>query len=75
MCENTQYQNVCKNEFQELHTKLDRMDIAIRGNGKVGLMTRLDRLEQERLFRSKLMWFILGSFGTAIASTVIALFI
>lgn len=75
MCENTQYESVCKDEFSQLNSKLDQLDTAIRGNGKVGLATRVDRLEQEKLFRSKIMWFVLGSLGTALASTVISLFV
>ncbi len=45
--ESTQYETICKGEFGELHAKLDRMDEAIRGNGKPGIQLRLDRLEQD----------------------------
>jgi hypothetical protein len=35
MCSDTdQYDRICKGEFREIHTKLDRLDVAIRGNGK-----------------------------------------
>ena len=63
-CNDEQYENVCKGEFAELHKKLDGMDEAIRGNGKPGIQTRLDRLEQEKLTRSKVTWFLLGIAGT-----------
>jgi len=63
-CNNEQYENVCKGEFVELHKKLDGMDQAIRGNGKPGIQLRLDRLEQERISRSKVTWFLLGIAGT-----------
>ena len=63
-CNNQQYEDVCKGEFAELHKKLDSMDQAIRGNGKPGIQLRLDRLEQERLSRSKVTWFLLGIAGT-----------
>ena len=59
-CHNEQYETVCKGEFAELHKKLDSMDHAIRGNGKPGIQLRLDRLEQEKLTRSKVVWFLLG---------------
>ena len=63
-CNNQQYEDVCKGEFSELHKKLDSMDEAIRGNGKPGIQLRLDRLEQERISRSKVTWFLLGIAGT-----------
>jgi hypothetical protein len=62
MCPNSeQYENVCKGEFGSIHTKLDRMDEAIRGNGKPGIQLRLDRLEVAALTRSKLLWLIAAS--------------
>lgn len=32
--------------FQDLKTKVDKMDEAIRGNGKVGLITRMELVEK-----------------------------
>ena len=69
-CNNEQYEDVCKGEFAELHKKLDSMDSAIRGNGKPGIQLRLDRLEQEKLFRSKAIWFLLGIGGAVLASWI-----
>ena len=63
-CNNQQYEDVCKAEFAELHKKLDGMDEAIRGNGKPGVQLRLDRLEQEKMTRSKVTWFLVGIAGT-----------
>ncbi len=63
-CDNKQYEDVCKDEFAGLHKKLDGMDHAIRGNGKPGIQLRLDRLEQEKLNRSKVTWFLVGIAGT-----------
>ncbi len=57
---NGQYEKVCKDEFAAIHTKLDRLDEAIRGNGKPGLQLRLDRLEAVEKSRSKLTWLIAG---------------
>ena len=70
-----QYDNICKNEFLQLHRKLDQLDEAIRGNGKPGIQVRLDRLEQERLNRSKLAWFVFGAFCTAAATAITEWFI
>ena len=62
MCgDSDQYDRVCKGEFAAIHTKLDRMDEAIRGNGKPGIQLRLDRLEAAEAVRSRLMWIIAGS--------------
>jgi len=58
---NDQFERVCKSEFQELHVKLDKLDEAIRGNGKPGIQLRLDRLEAAERTRGKLIWLIAGS--------------
>lgn len=72
-CSNEQYEMTCKGEFAELHRKLDGMDEAIRGNGKPGIQIRLDRLEQEKLTRSKVTWFLVGAAGTVGGSLLSAL--
>ena len=59
-CDN-QYERVCKGEFAAMHTKLDRLDESIRGNGKPGIQLRLDRLEAAEATRSRLLWIIAGS--------------
>jgi len=65
MCDGTgQYERVCKGEFQAIHAKLDKMDEAIRGNGKPGIMLRLDRLEMSEATRRRLLWIIAGSVVT-----------
>ena len=57
MTETEQYKDICKGEFASIHGKLDKLDEAIRGNGKPGLQTRLDRLERFAHF----IWFICGA--------------
>jgi hypothetical protein len=71
MCSDNQYEKVCKDEFGSMHTKLDKMDEAIRGNGKPGIQTRLDRLEQDAAVRSKLLWLITASAITGAVSLVV----
>ena len=62
MCaESSQYERVCKGEFASIHAKLDKMDEAIRGNGKPGIQLRLDRLESSQAVRSRLVWLIAGA--------------
>ena len=65
-----QYDTICRDEFAELHRKLDRIDEALRGNGRPGLQMRLDRLEQDRLSRSRVFWLALGTVGTCAATAV-----
>ncbi len=65
-----QYERVCKGEFASVHTKLDRMDEAIRGNGKPGIQIRLDRLETAAAKRSKVLWMVLGSVVTLAVAAV-----
>jgi len=62
MCSDSdQYDRVCKGQFVSIHVKLDKMDEAIRGNGKPGIQLRLDRLEAAEAVRSRLMLIIAGS--------------
>ncbi len=59
-----EYQRVSKDELALIHAKLDRLDEAIRGNGKPGLQLRLDRLEAAERSRAKLTWIIIGAVTT-----------
>ena len=58
----------CKTSFEVLFAKIDKLDEAIRGNGKPGILIRLDRLEQSAKTQSKLIWLIIGAVITAGAS-------
>jgi hypothetical protein len=44
-----------------VHAKLDKLDEALRGNGKPGVQLRLDRLETAERRRSRLIWLVLGA--------------
>jgi len=66
------FRGACEREFEELHRKLDRLDEAIRGNGRPGITVRLDRLEQDAKRQGKLIWMIVGSAVTAFASVLVA---
>jgi hypothetical protein len=61
MCASEQYEQVCKGEFASIHQKLDKLDEAIRGNGKPGIQLRLDRLETSQTARSRLLWLVVGA--------------
>ena len=67
-----QYERVCKDEFASIHAKLDRLDEAIRGNGRPGITLRLDRLEQDAKRQARLLWLVVGSAITAFASVLVA---
>ena len=68
-CE-AQYENICKGEFAAIHAKLDRLDEAIRGNGRPGIQVRLDRLEAAERSRSRLIWIITGAAVTLAISSI-----
>ena len=71
MCsESDQYDRVCKGEFASIHAKLDRLDEAVRGNGKPGIQLRLDRLEAAEAVRSRLLWIIAGAAVTLAISAL-----
>ncbi|NLF33065.1 MAG: hypothetical protein GX591_19545 [Planctomycetes bacterium] len=59
-----------QNHF-EIIAKLDRLDEAIRGNGKPGILIRLDRLEQDAKRQGKLVWLIVGATVVAAVSTLV----
>ena len=67
-----EFRAACEREFEEIRVKLDRLDEAIRGNGKPGIALRLDRLEQDARRYSRLVWLIVGSAATAFASVLVA---
>ena len=65
-----QFEQVCKPEFDAINAKLDRLDEAIRGNGKPGIQLRLDRLEAAEKSRTRLIWLIVGSAVTLAVSNI-----
>ena len=66
------FRTACAREFEEIHRKLDRLDEAIRGNGRPGIAVRLDRLEQDAKRQGKLVWLIVGVAITALGSALVA---
>ena len=70
MSDCTHYEH-CQKHFEVLHEKLDRLDEAIRGNGRPGILVRLDRLEQDAKRQAKLTWLILGAVATGLTSGLV----
>ena len=68
MSEVDQYERVCKHEFVEIGGKLDRIDASLRGNGKTGINTRLDRLEQDAKRISRVVWIVCGAVVTGVVA-------
>lgn len=67
-----EFRIACEREFAQIRVKLDRLDEAIRGNGKPGITVRLDRIEQDARRHARLVWLIVGSSVTAIVSVLAA---
>ncbi len=65
----------CDRHFEMLHVKLDRLDEAVRGNGKPGIQLRLDRLEQGARRQAKLTWLLIGGIITGLATGVAMLLV
>ena len=61
----------CQKQFESIHGKLDRLDEAIRGNSRPGIVVRLDRLEQDAKRQGKLIWLILGAVATGLSSAAV----
>ena len=61
----------CQKQFESIHGKLDRLDQAIRGNSRPGIVVRLDRLEQDAKRQGKLIWLILGAVATGLSSAAV----
>lgn len=59
-------------QFEAIHTKLDRLDEAIRGNGKLGLLVRVDRLERDGRRQDKLIWLVTGALVTSVVGAIVA---
>ena len=70
MCSSEQYDSICKGEFAEIHAKLDRLDEAIRGNGKPGIQRRLDRIEAAEAVRRRVVWLVVGAVVTLVAMAI-----
>lgn len=50
---------------------LDALKHSVIGNGKPGLITRVDRLEQTEAFKTKLIWILFGSLVSAVGSIAV----
>jgi len=71
-CDNEKH---CQQQFDILFEKLDRIDVAIRGNGKPGILIRLDRLEQSAKSQAKLIWLLVGAVAAGLTTAIATILI
>jgi hypothetical protein len=57
---------------ESMNKKLDKVVSAIDGNGKPGLTTRVDRLEQSSRLRGKVIWLVVAAIISACVSVAFA---
>jgi hypothetical protein len=67
--------NTCKTRGTTCAKHVSDLDVTIRGNGKNGLVTRVNSLEQKSGSREKFVFLIMGSLGVGVISLLIALVI
>lgn len=67
---------VHQEKIETIDGKVDQLVHAIIGNGKPGLMTRIDRIEQSERFKNRVLWAvfvaILGIIGTLVTDRITA---
>lgn len=65
------FETLCKPAFDRIGIALERLDESIRGNGRPGMVTRLDRLEVAESKRSKLLWVIVTIVTGTLVTTLV----
>lgn len=66
------YGLVCKARFDAIEKKLDTILRALFGDAETsGLLLRIDRLEQRRLFADRLAWMFLGALVPLIVAAIL----
>jgi hypothetical protein len=57
---NEQHDESLRRELDAIHETLKHLDEAIRGNGRMGLAMRIDRLEQIYVNNKRIYWLLIG---------------
>jgi hypothetical protein len=57
-------------KLDDMCRKIDTLVDCVKGNGKIGLVIRTDRLEQARKRHVKLIWVLVGSVAAILANLV-----
>lgn len=69
-CDNEKHCQQQFDIFSKIFEKLDRIDVAIRGNGKPGIIVRLDRLEHSAKSQAKLIWLLIGAVAAGLTTAI-----
>lgn len=64
-------QTVYAEKMNSMDEKMDKVLHALEGNGKPGLLTRVDRLEQTVKLRTRFSWMIVAAALGAIATKLV----
>lgn len=59
-------------KLDELGEKLDKVSYALDGNGKPGLKTRVDRLEQQSKIKNAILWVLFTTSLASIATLIVS---
>lgn len=62
-----------RDDLADIKARIERIDHAVRGNGRPGLNTRVAILERFRDGASRLVWLVIGSAVAAVCSAGAAL--
>lgn len=65
----TEKQDAVEKKLDYLCERVESLDDAIRGNGRIGLLMRVDRLEIVEKNRSRLLWVIAVSVLTLVVGS------
>jgi len=71
MNECDRYEDTCKGNFERVFNTLDHIDESVRGNGKPGILIRLDRLEQRAKGEARLKWLAISATVSGVVSLVV----
>jgi hypothetical protein len=63
----------CEHRGKSCATHVCEIDTMLRGNGRKGVLVRLEALEQCSTGKEKFSWFVIGILGTGSVSLVIAM--
>jgi DNA anti-recombination protein RmuC len=62
----------CSHRGKTCAVKVESLDKALRGNGKIGILTRISALEDTSTSKEKFVYLVLGCASTAFVSLLIA---
>lgn len=73
MNENERYDEICKPNFEKTDKKLDKVLYLLQGNGKPGLISRIERIEMKCQTASGILGFAVKNWQMLVVVILIAL--